>query len=170
MNRTRLVILAFVCLTLGLGLVLFAQSLRSPDDGREANVAEAPAGGRTQATPDSSQAPPIEDLNADPLVPGITEAPDIPASAAHRGLKKIGERIRDAVLADGTIGDEEVPGVTFDASFTQAQRRRFVEAGPDILCGCGCGQDLLECRRDDVSCPTSPALRDSLMAAVRAGA
>lgn len=166
--------LGLVLATLTSGAVLFVRSFRPPEggDGREMNVADAPAGGRTQATPplDDAGAPPIDGLVEDPLVPGISEAPDIPASAAHRGLKKIGERIRDAVLADGTVGDDEVPGVSFDPAMSQAQRKRFVEIAPGVPCGCGCGQDLLECRRDDVSCPTSPGLRDSLLAAVRADA
>jgi hypothetical protein len=175
-STSRVIILGFVLATLVAGGVLFVRSFRPPEgsDGRETNVADAPAGGRTQATEpgdaaDAADAPPIGGLVDDPLLPGITEAPDIPASAAHRGLKKIGERIRDAVLADGTIGDEEVPGVSFAASVSQAQRKRFVELAPGVLCGCGCGQDLLECRRDDLACPKSPALRDSLIAAVRAG-
>ncbi len=174
-NSTRLVVAALVAVTLAAGGFFFARSFRPPagSDGREENVAPAPAGGRTQAMPDDSLHAglpggdtPIE-IPADPLLPGITEAPDVPATAAHRGIKKIGERIRDAVLADDTIADDEVPGVTFAATMSQAQRRWFVETAPGILCGCGCGQDLLECRRDDLTCPTSPGLRDSLMAVAR---
>lgn len=175
-NSTRLVVVAFVAVALAAGVFFFVRSFRPPagSAGREANVAPAPAGGRTQAMPDDSLHAglpglaggdtPVE-VPSDPLLPGITEAPDVPATAAHRGLRKIGERIRDAVLADGRIGDDEVPGVAFATSMPQAQRRWFVETAPGILCGCGCGQDLLECRRDDLTCPTSPALRDSLMAA-----
>ena len=163
-NSTRLIVAAFVAVALAAGVFLFARSFRPPEgsEGREENVAPEAAGGRTQAMPGGSS--PIEAPAADPLLPGITEAPDVPATAAHRGLKKIGERIRDAVLADGTIGDDEVPGITFASAMPQAQRRWFVETAPGILCGCGCGQDLLECRRDDLHCPLSPALSDSLMA------
>ncbi|MEO6463889.1 MAG: hypothetical protein ABIP29_12520, partial [Candidatus Eisenbacteria bacterium] len=105
--------------------------------------------------------------DADPLAMGTPESPDIPPSEAHRGLKKVGERIRDAVLADDTIGDTEAPGVDF-AGLTQAQRRFFVDEAIDITCGCGCRQDLLECRRDDLTCPVSPGIRDSLLAVARA--
>ncbi len=160
---TRLLVVAFVAASLVAGGFYFVRSFRPPagSEGREANVAPAPAGGRTQAMPggDEPVAAPV-----DPLLPGITEAPDVPSTDAHRGIKKIGERIRDAVLEDGVVGDAEVPGVEFAASMPQAQRRWFVETAPGVACGCGCGQDLLECRRDDVSCPLSPALRDSLMA------
>lgn len=174
-NFTRLVVAGFVVVALAAGVFAFTRSFRPPagSAGREENVAPTPAGGRTQAMPDDSihaglPGPaggdtPVE-APTDPLLPGITEAPDVPATAAHRGIKKIGERIRDAVLADGTIGDDEVPGITFATAMPQAQRRWFVETAPEVLCGCGCGQDLLECRRDDLTCPTSPGLRDSVMA------
>jgi hypothetical protein len=168
-SPVRRIVLLVVVGTLAAGAFYFVRSFRPPEGGdREMNVADAPAGGRTQATLPEGEggAPPIDVLD-DPLVAGIPEAPDIPASAAHRGLKKIGERIRDAVLADGTIGDDEVPGVDL-AGLSPAQRRWFVEQAPTIACGCGCGQDLLECRRDDVSCPTSPGIRDSLLAVARA--
>ncbi len=175
-NSTRLVVAALVAVVLAAGGFFFVRSFRPPEGsaGREANVAPAPAGGRTQAMPDDSLHAGLPGGDTpivvpdDPLLPGITEAPDIPASDAHRGLKKIGERIRDAVLADGTIGDDEVPGVTFASTTSQAQRRWFVETAPGIPCGCGCGQDLLECRRDDLTCPTSPDLRDSLLAVAAA--
>ncbi len=159
----RRIVLAVALGTLAAGAFFFVGSFRPPEGemGREENVAGAPAGGRTQAT-----APPLDAVPDDPLVAGVPEAPDIPASAAHRGLKTIGERIRDAVLADGTIGDHEVPGVDL-TGLTQGQRRWFVEQAPGIACGCGCGQDLLECRRDDVSCPESPGLRDSLVAVAK---
>lgn len=165
----RRVVLVIVLGALAAGGVFFSRSFRPPDgSGREANIADAPAGGRTQATlppADTLLPPPIEPLE-DPLQPGVSEAPDVPSSAAHRGVKKIGERIRDAVLADGRIGDVEVPGVDL-AGLTLSQRRRFLDEAVDISCGCGCGQDLLECRRDDLSCPTSPGIRDSLLAVVR---
>ena len=171
-NSTRLVVVAFVTASLAAGIFFFTRSFRPPEgmDGREPNVAEAPAGGRTQAMPDDSihaglsggEAPVI--VPDDPLAPGIAESPDVPATAAHRGIQKIGERIRDAVLADDVIGDDEVPGVEFARAMSQAQRRWFVETAAGIMCDCGCGQDLLECRRDDLTCPTSPQMRDSLLA------
>lgn len=168
-SAARRIVLLVVVGTLAAGAFYFVRSFRPPEGGdREMNVADAPAGGRTQATLPEGEAPPI-DVSDDPLVAGIPESPDIPASAAHRGLKKIGERIRDAVLADGTIGDHEVPGVDL-AGLSPGQRRWFVEQAPAIACGCGCGQDLLECRRDDVSCPTSPGIRDSLLAVARSRA
>jgi len=164
---TRLLVVAFVAASLVAGGFFFVRSFRPPagSEGREENVAPAPAGGRTQALPGGED--PVDAPAEDPLQPGITEAPDVPASAAHAGIKKIGERIRDAVLLDGVVGDTEVPGVEFASSMPQAQRRWFVETAPGILCGCGCGQDLLECRRDDLSCPLSPAMVDSLMAVAR---
>ena len=163
----RRVVLVVVLGALAAGGVYFSRSFRPPaTSGREANVADAPAGGRTQAT-DSAAPPPI-DFVGDPLIPGISEAPDVPTSAAHSGIKKVGARIRDAVVADDTIGDDEVPGVSL-AGLSPAQRRRFVDEAVDVPCGCGCGQDLLECRRDDLACPTSPGIRDSLIAAVRSG-
>jgi len=171
-NSSRLVVLALVAVTLVAGVFFYANSLRKPEgmDGREENVAPEAAGGRTQAMPsDSIHAGlvagdiPVAEV-ADPLVPGITESPDIPRTAAHRGIKLIGERIRDAVLADGVIGDDEVPGVEFPRSMSQAQRTWFVDTAYGVMCGCGCGQDLLECRRDDLTCPSSPGIRDSLLA------
>ena len=166
MKRTRTVILALVFAILGLGFVVWGTSLRTPDSGREANVAGDPAGGRTQATPSPPGGEEPVTAPGDPLVAGVPESPDVPLDAAHRGLKKIGERIREAVVADGAIGDTEVPGVDF-AGLTQEQRRWFVDEAVDITCGCGCRQDLLECRRDDVACPVSPGLRDSLLAVAR---
>lgn len=160
----RAFIVALVLATLAAGGVFFARSFRTPDDGREENVAGAPAGGRTQATPPGG-ADPVA-APGDPLVAGVPEAPDIPPGDAHRGLKKVGERIREAVVADGTIGDDEVPGVNL-AGLDQAQRRWFVDEAVAFTCHCGCNQDLLECRRDDLSCPISPGLRDSLLAVAR---
>ena len=171
-NATRLIVIGFVAVTLAAGIFFFRGSFRPPEGmgGREENVAPDAAGGRTQAMPDDSihaglsagDIPVSEPV--DPLVRGIAESPDIPRTAVHRGIKLIGERIRDAVVADGTIGDEEVPGVTFPSSMTQAQRTWFVDEAMGVMCGCGCGQDLLECRRDDLTCPTSPGIRDSLLA------
>lgn len=166
MKRTRAIILALALATLGLGVVLWATSLRTPDDGREENVADAPAGGRTQATPPPPGGAEPVTVPDDPLVMGVPESPDVPPDAAHRGLKKIGERIREVVLADDRIGDTEVPGVDF-AGLTEAQRRYFVDEAVGIMCGCGCRQDLLECRRDDLTCPVSPGIRDSLLAVAR---
>lgn len=163
----RALVIALVLAVIAAGAVFFVRSFRAPESGRESNVAGAPAGGRTQATPSVPEggAEPVN-VPDDPLVAGVPEAPDIPSSAAHRGIKKIGERIRDAVLRDGTIGDDEVPGVSM-AGLTQPQRHYFVEEAVGVLCNCGCGQDLLECRRDDLTCPVSPGLRDSLLAVAR---
>ncbi len=174
---TRAVVLALLVGAVVAGALAFARNFRKPDGGRETNVAEAPAGGRTQADgsdeipgdgtagADSTAAADaiVVDEIGDPLVAGIPEAPDIPASDAHRALKKIGVRIRETVLADGTVGDDEVPGVAF-AGLTQDGRRWFLDRAVEITCGCGCNQDLLECRRDDVACPRSPVLADSLLA------
>ncbi|MGH7725521.1 MAG: hypothetical protein ACREOU_08830 [Candidatus Eiseniibacteriota bacterium] len=166
---TRVVVLALVAGAIVAAAFAFSRSYRKPDSGREANVADAPAGGRTQAqeSPADSGAGAIavEEIR-DPLVAGIPEAPDIPPSDAHKGLKKMGVRIREAVLADGTVGDDEAPGIAF-TGLTQAQRRWFLDRAVDITCGCGCNQDLLECRRDDVMCPRSPVIRDSLLAEAR---
>ena len=82
------------------------------------------------------------------------------------GVKKAGERIRAAVLEDGTVGDEEVPGVSL-AGLTAKQRSWFLDHAVELTCPCGCKQDLLECRRDDDACPTSPGLRDSLLTEAR---
>jgi hypothetical protein len=160
----RGLVLTLVAVALLAGAVYFVRSFRPPASGREENVADAPAGGRTQATPPGGAEPVT--APGDPLVAGVPEAPDIPPGEAHRGLKKIGERIREAVVADGTIGDDEVPGVDL-AGLTQPQRRWFVDEAVAFTCHCGCNQDLLECRRDDVSCPISPGLRDSLLAVAR---
>ena len=163
MDRRRIVILALVAVAIAAGATLFMSNFRTPDQGREANVGDQAAGGRTQATPGG--APPINDLG-DPLVAGTPEAPDIPPGDAHRGLRKIGERIRDAVTFDGTIGNTEVPGVDL-TGLTQAQRKVFLDDAVAFTCPCGCNQDLLECRRDDLTCPISPGLRDSLLAVAR---
>jgi hypothetical protein len=166
MNSRRLIVVGLAFAVLAVGAVLFVTSFRAPDEGREANVADAPAGGRTQATPvPPGGADPVE-APGDPLAAGVPEAPDIPPGDAHRGLRKIGERIRDAVTADGTIGDDEVPGVDL-AGLTQPQRLAFLDDAVAFTCPCGCNQDLLECRRDDVSCPISPGLRDSLLTVAR---
>jgi hypothetical protein len=99
-------------------------------------------------------------------VAGIPEEPDIPPDHAHMGVKKVGERIRAAVLEDGKVGDDEVPGISL-AGLTSKQRTWFLDHAVEITCSCGCRQDLLECRRDDAACPTSPGLRDSLLAEAR---
>ena len=161
----RAFVVALVLAVIAAGVVFFARSFRAPESGRESNVAGAPAGGRTQATPPAGGDEPVV-VPEDPRVAGVPEAPDIPATAAHRGIKKIGERIRDKVLEDGTISDDEVPGVSL-AGLTQQERRYFVDQAVGIQCNCGCGQDLLECRRDDLACPVSPGLRDSLLAEAR---
>jgi hypothetical protein len=116
---------ALIGIAIGAGVFYAVRSYRAPSGGKAENVAPAPAGGRTQAQPadtalaadphgahgDSSRAaPPIQALG-DPLLPGIPETPDVPPDQLHKGLKKIGERIVDAVEKDGTVGDHEVPGV-----------------------------------------------------------
>jgi hypothetical protein len=164
-RTAQAVMIALVLATLTAGAVYFATSFRAPESGREENVAGDPAGGRTQATLPPGGEEPVTPPG-DPLVAGVPESPDVPPDAAHRGLKKIGERIKDAVVADGSIGDTEVPGVDF-AGLTQKQRRWFVDEAVGITCSCGCNQDLLECRRDDVSCPVSPGIRDSLLSVAR---
>jgi len=160
--------LALVGIALGAGGWFLVHGLVAPHQGGKAdNVAEAPAGGRTQAQPtiaDTATTPPaLASEPGDPLLPGIPEQPDIPANAVHAGMKKIGERIIDAVEKDGVIGDHEVPGIDL-TKLTQKQRRWFVAHAAKITCSCGCRQDLLECRRDDATCPISPGLADSLTA------
>jgi hypothetical protein len=132
-----------------------------------------PAGGRTQAEPESPEAgavdpntPPAIAPLGDPLQPGIPEQPDIPPDSPHASLMKVGDRIREAVLADGTAGDHETPGVDF-TGLSQRQRRWYLDHAVKITCSCGCKQDLLECRRDDATCPVSPGLSDSLLALAR---
>jgi len=167
--NARQVATAFVVVVLAAGAFYFFRNLDRPNAGKAANVAEEPAGGRTQAQPTDdpmAQAPPLATTPGDPLLPGISEQPDIPPDSPHSGIKKMGERIKDAVLADGTVGDNETPGVDF-TGLSQAQRRFFLEHATKINCGCGCGQDLLECRRDDASCPTSPGIADSLLAVAK---
>jgi hypothetical protein len=159
--NSRAVVVAFVVVALAAGGYLFGRNLKHAD--RSENVADAPAGGRTQATPDSMTAvtPP-----GDPLEAGIPETPDIPADSPHSGLKKMGIRIREAVLADGNVGDHETPGIDF-TGLSQKQRNWYLTQATDITCSCGCRQDLLECRRDDATCPISPGLSDSLLAEAR---
>jgi hypothetical protein len=105
--------------------------------------------------------PPAISPLGDPLVPGTPETPDIPPDSPHAGVRKVGDRIVEAVEKDGTIGDHEVPGIEL-ARLSQAQRRWFLAHAVKITCTCGCRQDLLECRRDDATCPVSPGLVDSL--------
>jgi hypothetical protein len=162
---TRAIVAAFVAVVVAAGGFYFYRSFERPAGGKSANVADAPAGGRTQAQPDSS-APVAVVPPGDPLLPGIPESPDIPADASHSKIKKAGERIREAVLADGTVGDYEAPGIDF-TGLTQRQRNWYLNEAVAITCSCGCKQDLLECRRDDATCPLSPQLSDSLLAAAR---
>ena len=163
-GHTRRIVLALVGVAALAGVFFFVRNFQRPDDGRAPNVADAPAGGRTQAQPDSAAI--AVEAPGDPLLPGVPEAPDIPPNSAHAGIRKIGERIREAVLADGTVGDKEAPGIDF-AGLSQEQRRWYLDHALAITCGCGCRQDLLECRRDDVNCPVSPALSDSLLSEAR---
>ena len=157
----RALVAAFVAAFVAAAGWLFVRNLKPAP--RAENVATAPAGGRTQATSDSVTAvtPP-----GDPLSPGIPETPDIPADGPHAGIKKAGIRIMEAVQADGEIGDHETPGVDF-TGLNQRQRNWYLNEAVDVLCSCGCGQDLLECRRDDATCPISPGLSDSLLAEAR---
>ena len=160
--NSRAFIAAFIVVVVGVGAVLWMRNLRQTP--KAANVAEEPAGGRTQAQPDSAPALPAS--ITDPLQPGIPETPDIPTTGPHAGLEKMGIRIRKAVLADGTVGDHEAPGIDF-TGLTQKQRNWYLSQATGITCTCGCGQDLLECRRDDATCPISPGLSDSLLAEAR---
>lgn len=157
---SRPLIAAVVAAFLAVAGFLFVRNLKPA---AAPNVASEPAGGRTQATSDSAVAvvPP-----GDPLQPGIPEQPDIPATSPHAGIKKMGVRIREAVLADGTVGDHETPGIDF-TGLSQKQRNWYLSQATSITCSCGCGQDLLECRRDDATCPISPGLSDSLLAEAR---
>jgi hypothetical protein len=156
----RVVIAALVVAFLAMAGWMFGRNLKQAS---APNVASEPAGGRTQATSDSVIAvtPP-----GDPLLPGIPEQPDIPADAPHAGLKKVGERIIAAVSKDGAVGDHEVPGIDF-TGLNQRQRYWYLNEAVEITCNCGCRQDLLECRRDDATCPVSPSLSDSLLAEAR---
>lgn len=168
--KSRAVVLVLLVGAIAAGAFAFSRNLKQPDTGRSTNVADAPAGGRTQATSDSlaggsASGSPVDEIG-DPLLPGVPESPDVPSNPAHKGLKKIGERIREVVLADGTIGDDELPGISL-AGLSPGQRRWFVDRAVGITCSCGCGQDLLECRRDDLSCPLSPGLVDSLTAVAK---
>ena len=169
-GSTRGFVLAFVAAFLVAGGFYWYRNLEVPKTGKMDNVAEEPAGGRTQAQPDdsgpSAEAPPLATEPGDPLQPGISEQPDIPPDSPHSGIKKMGERIKDAVLADGTVGDHETPGIDF-SGLSQSQRRFYLDHATKITCGCGCRQDLLECRRDDPTCPISPGLSDSLLAVAK---
>ena len=167
-GSARPFVAAFVAAVVAAGGFYFVSSFRHPDRGKEANVADAPAGGRTQAQPAApdSNAPLTVTPPGDPLLPGIPESPDIPPDSPHAGIKKTGERIREAVLADGAVGDRETPGVDF-TGLTQVQRRWYLSQATAITCSCGCRQDLLECRRDDATCPVSPGISDSLLAVAR---
>jgi hypothetical protein len=162
---SRAFIPAFVAAVVAAGGYTYFRSFQHPAGGKADNVAEAPAGGRTQATPDSTM-PTTVTAPGDPLLPGIPETPDIPADSPHAKIKKMGQRIREAVLADGTVGDHETPGIDF-SGLTQKQRNWYLTQAVGITCSCGCGQDLLECRRDDATCPISPGLSDSLLAEAR---
>jgi hypothetical protein len=163
-GSARTVVVVLVAAILAAGAFYFWRSFQRPDSGKAPNVADAPAGGRTQAQPTSDSTGAIAVTPpGDPLLPGIPERPDVPADAPHSGIKKAGERIREAVLADGTVGDHETPGIDM-TSLTQTQRKWFLAQATKIACSCGCRQDLLECRRDDATCPISPGLSDSLLA------
>jgi hypothetical protein len=169
MSPARWIAVALVSAAVAAGVFFWSSNLRRPDDGREDQVADAPAGGRTQAegpAAESDAAGIAVDPPGDPLVAGIPESPDIPPDHAHMGIQKVGERIRAAVLEDGSVGDEETPGVVM-TGLTQTQRKWYLEHAVAITCPCGCRQDLLECRRDDATCPTSPGLSDSLLAEAR---
>jgi hypothetical protein len=159
--------MALVGIALGAGGFYLVRSFQAPNGGKADNVAEAPAGGRTQAQPTdadtttAAETPPAISPLGDPLQPGMPETPDIPPDSPHAGVKKVGDRIVEAVEKDGTIGDDEVPGIDL-TRLSQGQRRWFLAHAVKITCTCGCRQDLLECRRDDATCPVSPRLVDSL--------
>ncbi len=167
-GSARTFIVVFVAAVIAAGGFYFYTSFRHPESGKEANVADAPAGGRTQAQPTAADTagPTVVTPPGDPLLPGIPESPDIPPDSPHAGIKKTGERIRNALLADGQVGDHETPGVDF-TGLTQPQRRWYLTHATSITCSCGCRQDLLECRRDDATCPISPGISDSLLAVAR---
>jgi hypothetical protein len=162
----RVLGLALVGIAVGFGAFYMVHSFQAPAGGKAGNVADAPAGGRTQAQPaegDTSAMPPAIQPLGDPLLPGTPETPDIPPDSPHAGVKKVGDRIVEAVEKDGAIGDDEVPGIQL-GKLSQGQRRWFLAHAVKITCSCGCRQDLLECRRDDATCPVSPGLVDSLTA------
>ena len=167
MSTARVIAFGLVLAFAVSGVVVWKQNLNRPGGAGDPQVADAPAGGRTQADAmfDSTHGTVIQPPG-DPLEKGIPESPDIPPDHAHMGVKKAGERIRAAVLEDGTVGDEEVPGVSL-AGLTAKQRSWFLDHAVELTCPCGCKQDLLECRRDDDACPTSPGLRDSLLTEAR---
>jgi hypothetical protein len=176
--------LALIGVAIGAGVFYAVRTYQKPAAGKADNVAPAPAGGRTQAQAadtalaldphsgvhagaDSIRTPPPIQALGDPLLPGIPEQPDVPPDSPHAGLRKVGVRIIEAVEKDGTIGDHEVPGVDL-TKLTQTQRRWYLAHAVNITCTCGCRQDLLECRRDDETCPISPGLSDSLLTAAAA--
>jgi hypothetical protein len=165
--------LALIGIAIGAGGFYAARTYQKPAGGKADNVAPAPAGGRTQAqaadtaAADTMRTPPPIQALGDPLLPGIPEQPDVPPDSPHAGLRKVGVRIVEAVEKDGTVGDHEVPGVDM-TRLTQAQRRWYLAHAVNITCTCGCRQDLLECRRDDETCPISPGLSDSLLTAAAA--
>jgi len=167
--NARQVATSFVIVVLAAGAFYFFRNLDHPNVGKAANVADEPAGGRTQAQPTDepmAAAPPLAGEPGDPLQPGISEQPDIPPDSPHSGIKKMGERIKEAVMADGAVGDHEAPGIDF-TGLSQSQRRFYLDHATKINCGCGCRQDLLECRRDDPTCPMSPGISDSLLAVAK---
>lgn len=188
-SPARLLGLAFIGIAVGASAFYGVRAYQKPAGGKADNVAPAPAGGRTQAqAADTALAPGARDPHAvadphagldtmrtpppiqalgDPLLPGIPEQPDVPPDSPHAGLRKVGVRIIEAVEKDGNVGDHEVPNVDL-TRLTQRQRRWYLDHAVKITCSCGCRQDLLECRRDDATCPISPGLSDSLVAAAAA--
>lgn len=48
-----------------------------------------------------------------------------------------------------------------------AQHSQFDRVGGELMCGCGCGQMLLECNH--VGCPSSPVMIQELRAQIAAG-
>jgi hypothetical protein len=108
-STARTLGLVLVGIALGAGVFYMVRSFQKPAAGRAENVATAPAGGRTQARPSGMDAGDAGDTTAaapaiaplgDPLQPGTPDKPDIPPDSPHAGVKKVGDRIIEAVLAD----------------------------------------------------------------------
>ena len=64
--------------------------------------------------------------------------------------------------------DPNVPGVDL-SGLSGTDVRRLIQILRSEPCPCGCGMNLLQCRREDPDCPTSPGLARSVASALRAG-